>query len=66
MQIILNGQPRDLSSNSTIADLLRELDVAASHVAIEVNRDLVPRVQHPEFHLSDGDVLEVVTLVGGG
>jgi sulfur carrier protein len=66
MQITVNGQPRDVSAGSTITDLLRELDVAVAHVAVEVNRDLIPRAEHNEVSLAAGDELEVVTLVGGG
>ena len=66
MQITVNGQTREMPAGSTIADLLRELDVAVTHVAVEVNRDLVPRSRHNEVGLADGDELEVVTLVGGG
>jgi sulfur carrier protein len=66
MQIILNGYPRDVPAETTIADLLRELEVAVTHVAVEVNRDLVPRAEHAQHRLREGDSLEVVTLVGGG
>lgn len=66
MRITVNGQERDVPAGWTIADLLGELELAASHVAVEVNLDLVPRSRHQEVSLADGDALEVVTLVGGG
>jgi sulfur carrier protein len=66
MQIDINGQPRDVSQGTTIATLLRELDVAQPHVAVEVNLEVVPRARHAETTLRAGDRLEVVTLVGGG
>jgi sulfur carrier protein len=40
--------------------------MAARHVAVEVNLELVPRARHREFRLREADRLEVVTLVGGG
>jgi sulfur carrier protein len=66
MQIEINGQSREVVEGTTIAALLRELDVAQPHVAVEVNLELVPRLQHAATMLRDGDRLEVVTLVGGG
>jgi thiamine biosynthesis protein ThiS len=66
MNIQVNGQAREISEGSTVANLLGELGVAQSHVAVEVNLELVPRAVHGETTLSDGDRVEVVTLVGGG
>lgn len=66
MQLQVNGEPRDLAANWTIAELLDELGVTAAHVAVEVNRQLVPRADHRSHQLADGDQLEIVTLVGGG
>ncbi|HEX5444522.1 MAG TPA: sulfur carrier protein ThiS [Pirellulales bacterium] len=66
MQILVNGSPREVSPGTTIAQLLRELEVPARGVAVEVNLELVPRARHAEHALRDSDQLEVVTLVGGG
>jgi sulfur carrier protein len=66
MNIQVNGQDRELESGSTIAKLLGELGVTQPHVAVEVNLEVVPRAQHREIVLNDGDRVEVVTLVGGG
>ncbi len=66
VNVIINGAPRDVASEITIAALLAELEVSQRHVAVEVNRQLVPRARHAEYQLREGDCLEVVTLVGGG
>ena len=66
MQIIVNGQNRAVVDGTTLAELLSQLDLQARHVAVEINMELVPRAQHAEHRLADGDQLEVVTLVGGG
>ena len=50
----------------TIDQLLCYLGLRPEHVAVEVNRDLVTRSRHPEITVADDDVLEIVTLVGGG
>jgi thiazole synthase len=64
--ITLNGARREVPGPLTLADLLRELGVRPEHVAVEVNCDLVTRARHEQTRLGEGDVLEVVTLVGGG
>lgn len=66
MQIIVNGEPREIAPQLTIAALLRELRLDPRRVAVEVNRLLVPREEHEQVSVSPGDKLEVVTLVGGG
>jgi sulfur carrier protein len=66
MEIMLNGQPRRVADQTSIAALLAELGWSAKHVAVEVNLELVPRQRHAEHVLASGDRLEVVTLVGGG
>jgi len=64
--ITLNGEPKDVPAPLTVADLLRHLGVKPEHVAVERNRDLVPRARHAAEPIAQGDTLEVVTLVGGG
>lgn len=49
-----------------MASLLAELELDPSQVAVERNRDIVPRAQYAQTTLSDGDQLEIVTFVGGG
>lgn len=66
MQVIVNGQPRTLADDCSIEALLRTLELEPRHVAVEVNLQLVPRQQHAQHRLKEGDRLEVVTLVGGG
>lgn len=66
MKIQLNGEPRPLSAGCTVADLLSELQLRREGVAVAINRRVVPRSQHGERVLEDGDQVEVITAVGGG
>lgn len=66
MQIVLNGEPRTLADEQTLADLLATLKVAPERVAIELNQALVRRANYAQTALREGDRVEVVTLVGGG
>jgi sulfur carrier protein len=66
MQIIINDQPPEVADGSSVVDLLTHLQLPGTRVAVEVNRNLVRRVDHAQTTLNHGDVVEVVTLVGGG
>lgn len=66
LEIIVNGQPRTIAAGATVADLLRELGMNDRPVAVERNRDVVPRAEHADCRLENGDRLELVTFVGGG
>jgi sulfur carrier protein len=65
VRIVYNGAEREVADGVTIAGLLVEL-APRGPVAVEANQQLVPRERHAEWVLREGDVLEVVTLVGGG
>ena len=66
MNIIFNGRPRQIGRQTTLAELLQQLELTPQRVAVEVNLELVPRRLHADTILREGDSLEVVTLVGGG
>lgn len=66
MQVQVNGGPMELPEEATVAVLIDRLALAGKRLAVEVNEDIVPRSQHTEFSLSDGDRVEVVHAIGGG
>lgn len=66
MRIQLNGESFELPDGQTVADLLVRLDLTGRRVAVELNLDIVPRSQHSETVLREGDTLEVVHAIGGG
>ncbi len=66
MRITLNGEPRELAGPLTLAELLPQLGLKPEHVAVELNREMVPRSRHDRTVIAPEDELEVVTLVGGG
>jgi thiamine biosynthesis protein ThiS len=64
--VSVNGEPLRMPEGSTVADLLRTLEAPPAFVAVEHNRRVVPRAEHPSLRLAEGDSLEIVTFVGGG
>jgi sulfur carrier protein len=66
IQVMINGEPREIPPGTTVAALLTQLQMQPRLVAVERNRNLVPRAQHAACTLETGDRIEIVTLVGGG
>jgi thiamine biosynthesis protein ThiS len=66
MIITVNGKERGFAHPLTVSDLLDVLGLDPSRVAVELNRDILPRAQFAEGFLGEGDVLEIVQFVGGG
>ncbi len=64
--IVLNGESRDVADRTSVLALLEELGLDPRQVAVERNREIVPRAEHGATVLAEGDKLEVVTFVGGG
>jgi thiamine biosynthesis protein ThiS len=65
MKLTINGEPQ-ASSAETLGALVEHLGMKPDRVAIELNREIVPRDQWPQTPLHDGDRLEIVHFVGGG
>ncbi|MFO1240381.1 MAG: sulfur carrier protein ThiS [Sphingomonadaceae bacterium] len=66
LSITLNGEPRTVAPESTIADLARELGLDPAKIAVERNLEIVPRSTLAEVQLEQGDQVEIVHFVGGG
>ena len=66
MRISLNGEEREVAAGATVASLVADLKLPAGRLAVEHNQRVVPRSEHAEVRLSDGDRLELVSFVGGG
>lgn len=65
MEIHFNGRPVTVTAG-TLTELLAEMGIGEERVAVERNRDLVPRRLWAETRLAPGDTIEVVQMVGGG
>jgi sulfur carrier protein len=66
MRIEVNGEARAVKPGTTVHELLEELGLANVLVAVEKNRDIVPRAEHAKTEVKEGDQLEIVHFVGGG
>ena len=66
MDIQINGEPRDIPGQATLATLLEHEGLAKRRVAVEVNGEIVPRGRHATHVLQPGDTVEIVHALGGG
>ncbi len=66
VHVTINGESRQLAAPTTVEDMIRMLGLDWHRVAVELNREIVPRGSYAARSLEDGDVLEIVHLVGGG
>lgn len=63
--LTVNGDPLTLDG-TTVADLVAQLQLQGRRLAVEVNRDIVPKSEHGQHRLHDGDQVEIVHAIGGG
>ena len=66
IRIRVNGEDRRLPARTALATFLKAQDVPAQFVAVAVNNEVVRRADHARVLLQDGDVVEIVRMVGGG
>ena len=64
--ILINGESRELPNNLTISEAILLLGLTGKRIAVECNGEIVPRSQHAEHYLHEGDRIEIVAAVGGG
>jgi len=66
MEIIVNGEPRQVAEQYTVAELIAAMDLVGRRLAVEVNLEIVPRSTHAEHQLQPSDKIEIVHAIGGG
>jgi sulfur carrier protein len=64
--VSINGAPRQLAENTTVAALIDEMGLTGKRIALERNGEIVPRSTFATRQLAAGDKLEIVVAVGGG
>ena len=66
MNIIVNGEPRSIDPEASVDDLIATLGLEGKRIAVEVNREIVPRSEYNDFKLNESDAIEIVNAIGGG
>ena len=66
MRVYVNGEAKELSGSTSLAELITQLDLPATRIAVELNRVVIRRSEWSVTVIQDEDRLEIVHFVGGG
>ena len=66
LTLTVNGEPRSAPAGTRVGELVALLGIGGRRVAVAIGREVVPRSQHAERVLCDGDRVEILEAVGGG
>lgn len=66
LQITVNGEALPIPASVTVAEFLEAKGYQVSRIAVERNGEILPKSRYDETMLAEGDVLEIVSFVGGG
>lgn len=66
MNIQLNGETREIPDDCTAQGLVDLLGLSDKRLAMEINREIVPRTLYGQHQLQAGDQVEIVHAIGGG
>lgn len=66
MEILVNGASREVPEGTTMAQLIEMLGLTGRRLAVEVNREIVPRSTFETHRVQPGDRIEIVHAIGGG
>jgi sulfur carrier protein len=66
MQVTVNGEEYELPEAITVAELVERAGLGDQRIALELNREIVPRGEYPKTKLAEGDRVEIVRAIGGG
>ena len=64
--ITLNGDPYAIDGDLRLSALLERLNARQGRVAVEINREIVPKASYPATIIKPGDTVEIINFVGGG
>ena len=66
MNISINKEMMSLPEKTTIAGMLKKLDIQREYIAVEINMTIIPKSEFDKHQLKDNDKVEIIRAVGGG
>ena len=66
MNISINKEMMSLPEKTTIAGMLKKLDIQREYIAVELNMTIIPKSEFDNYQLKDNDKVEIIRAVGGG
>ena len=66
MKVTLNGKQQQLEDGILLGQLLEQMQLNGKRLAVEINMEIIPKSNHADFKIQDGDNIEIVHAIGGG
>lgn len=66
LTLMVNGEPTAIEPGTTLGQLVDSLALGERRIAVELNETVIPRSEHPDRVLEDGDRIEIIRAIGGG
>ncbi len=66
MYISINGKEKNINDNLRLNQLIEQLELNGKRLAVEVNQEIIPKSEHANYRIKDGDNIEIVHAIGGG
>ena len=66
MNIIVNGSQHDCAPDESIPGLLLSLEMQDKKIALEINKEVIPKGEYDSYSLNEGDIIEIIQAIGGG
>lgn len=66
MQVIVNGEKKELTEGLTVKELLDKSGIVTNQVAVEVNLEIISKPEFDKHVINQGDKVEIISFVGGG
>lgn len=66
MKVVVNGEKREVAERQNLVELLQKLELPTERIAVELNREVIRKVNWADTEINDGDKIEIIHFVGGG
>jgi sulfur carrier protein len=66
MNVVVNGENKEVVNSTNLFELLKTLDLPTERVAVELNKEVIRRKHWETTDVKDADKIEIVHFVGGG
>ena len=66
MNIIINGSQHSCPPDANLSELLQLLEMQDKKIALEINKEVIPRGEYDSYTLNEGDAIEIIQAIGGG
>lgn len=66
MNISINGKEKSIPDDLHLNQLIEQLELTGKRLAVEINKEIIPKSKHADYQIKQGDIIEIVHAIGGG